>query len=38
MKLLACLKTKKVDDIKIGSRILKGIFEQIEKNYQPKEM
>jgi len=38
MKLLAYLKTKKMDNIKICYRILKGIFGQIEKNYQPKEM
>jgi transcriptional regulator with XRE-family HTH domain len=36
MKLLAYLKTKKVDDIKMCYRILKNIFEQIEKDYRPK--
>ncbi len=37
MKLLTYLKAKKADDIKMGHRILKGIFEQIEKNYQLKK-
>ncbi|HDH12893.1 MAG TPA: XRE family transcriptional regulator [Nitrospirae bacterium] len=36
MKLLTFLKAKKADDIKMSHRILKSIFEQIEKNYQPK--
>ncbi len=37
-KLLTYLKTKRVDDIKMCYRILKDIFNQIEKNYQPKKM
>jgi transcriptional regulator with XRE-family HTH domain len=36
MKMFAYLKTKKADDIKMCYRVLKNIFEQIEKNYQPK--
>jgi len=36
MKLLAYLKTKKPDDIKMCYRILKVLFEQIEKNYTSK--
>jgi DNA-binding XRE family transcriptional regulator len=36
MKLLAYLKTKKADDIKMCYRILKSLFEQIERNYRPK--
>ncbi len=35
MKLLTFLKAKKADDIKMSCRILKSIFEQIEKNYRP---
>lgn len=38
MKLLAYLKSKQVDDIKMCYRILKTIFEQIGKNYQPKKL
>lgn len=34
MKLLAYLKAKKAGDIKMGHRILKGIFDQIEENYR----
>ncbi len=36
-KLLALLKTKKADDIKMCYRILTEIFEQIEKNYHHKQ-
>ncbi len=35
-KLLAYLQTKKPEDIRMCYRILKNIFEQIEKTYQPK--
>ncbi len=35
-KLLAYLQTKKPEEIRMCYRILKNIFEQIEKNYQPK--
>jgi len=35
-KLIAFLKTKKANDIKMSYRLLKNIFEQIEKNYFPK--
>jgi len=35
-KLLAYLQTKRPEDIRMCYRILKNIFEQIEKNYQPK--
>ncbi|MEW6213997.1 MAG: helix-turn-helix transcriptional regulator [Nitrospirota bacterium] len=37
IKLLSYLKTRRVDDIKMCCRILKSIFEQIEKNYQMKK-
>jgi len=36
-KLLAYLQTKKPEDIRMCYRILKNIFEQIEKNYQLKK-
>ncbi len=36
-KLLAYLQTKRPEDIKMCYRILRNIFEQIEKNYQPKK-
>jgi len=36
-RLIAFLKTKKADDIKMCYRLLKGIFEQIETNYKTKE-
>ena len=35
-KLIALLKTKKANDIKMCYHLLKTIFEQIEKNYSPK--
>lgn len=35
-KLFAYLQTKRPEDIRMCYRILKNIFEQIEKNYQPK--
>ena len=35
-RLIAFLKTKNADDIKMCYRLLKGIFEQIETNYKPK--
>lgn len=35
-KLLAYLRTKRISDIKMSYRVLRGIFEQIEQNYQPK--
>ncbi|MBI5184989.1 MAG: hypothetical protein HZA01_04595 [Nitrospinae bacterium] len=37
IKLLAYLKTKREDDIKMCYRILRAAFEQIEKNYLPKQ-
>ncbi|MEW6002739.1 MAG: helix-turn-helix transcriptional regulator [Nitrospirota bacterium] len=37
-KLLAYLKTKRLNDIKMCHRILRALFEQIEKNYQPKKI
>jgi len=36
-KLLAYLQTKRPEDIRMCYRILKNIFEQIEKNYQSKK-
>lgn len=36
-KLLAYLQTKRPEDIRMCYRILKNIFEQIEKNYQPRK-
>ncbi len=36
-KLLAYLQTKRPEDIRMCYRILKNIFEQIEKDYQPKK-
>ena len=35
-RLIAFLKTKNADDIKMCYRLLKSIFEQIETNYKPK--
>jgi len=35
-RLIAFLKTKKADDIKMCYHLLKTVFEQIEKNYLPK--
>lgn len=35
-RLIAFVKTKNPDDIKMSYRLLKTIFEQIEKNYSPK--
>ena len=37
-KLIAFLKTKKPDDIKMCYHLLKTVFEQIEKNYLPKSI
>ena len=37
-KLIAFLKTKKPDDIKMCYHLLKTVFEQIEKNYPPKSI
>jgi len=37
-KLLGYIKTKRVSDIKMCSRIVKAIFEQIEKTYRPKKI
>jgi len=37
-KLLVYLKSKKLDDIQMCYRIVRSIFEQIEKNYQPKKI
>jgi len=36
-KLLAYLQTKRPEDVRMCYRILKNIFEQIEKDYQPKK-
>lgn len=36
-KLLAYLQTKRPEDIRMCYRIFKNIFEQIEKNYQPRK-
>ncbi len=36
-RLLAYLQTKSIEDIRMCYRILKNIFEQIEKNYQPRK-
>ena len=36
-KLLAFLKTKKADDIDMCFRIIRNIFDQIEKNYRPRK-
>lgn len=36
-KLIAFLKTKNFDDVKMCHRILKAVFEQIEKNYYHKK-
>jgi len=36
-KLIAFLKTKRIDDIKMCYRILRNVLGQIEKNYQPKK-
>ena len=37
-KLLGYIKTNRVSDIKMCSRIVKAIFEQIEKTYRPKKI
>ena len=37
-RLIAFLKTKKADDIKMCYHLLKTVFEQIEKNYLPKSI
>lgn len=36
-KLLAYIQAKRPEDIRMCYRILRNIFEQIEKNYQPKK-
>ncbi|MGR3220225.1 MAG: helix-turn-helix domain-containing protein [Candidatus Anammoxibacter sp.] len=36
-KLIAFLKTKNADDIKMCYRIVKAVFEQIDKNYPPEK-
>ena len=36
-KLVAYLKTKNVNDVKMCYRIVKAVFEQIDKNYHPKK-
>jgi transcriptional regulator with XRE-family HTH domain len=36
-KVIALLKTRSKEDIKMGYQILKNLFEQIEKNYRPKD-
>lgn len=33
-RLITFIKTKQPDDIKMSYRLLKGVFEQIEKNYK----
>jgi transcriptional regulator with XRE-family HTH domain len=35
-KIITYLQTKRVDDIKMSYRILRSIFESIDKNYSPK--
>jgi transcriptional regulator with XRE-family HTH domain len=36
-KLLAFLKSRTANEIKVGYRVLKGLFEEIEKVYRPKK-